>query len=404
MAPGNGNNGWFDYLFGWSCKRTSSDDDATTSAGVTVDKVAKLEETALKGECIICFEEGHILSPSADTEEIVRVPASDHVAPVCSNPEHLACVGCMVSHIRQQIDEGKAIVLCPADDCNYVLSRADRTRFTNSIIEEETLNINQSQILTEGLVACPGQYQDAPCPAKYDISPDQIDLPFPYTCATCETRFCLGCLTIPAHPPGRNCRTMRAATRYELSDIGHTKAMKATMIRDRNAGALCQCGVIIQRTEGCNHMTHHTTGQAVVDYAHPPDLRPRLGREERTVRACDTEFCYVCRSIWEESASTCFHYDCNAPSVNCLACSERAVRFQVGTEHYICKGTPTHEFCRTCCGTWDQQHEDNLSSCPTNKPQTASTTTPAAPSATGTTVSFNLPGSGAASRTTISFN
>ena len=332
--------------------QASTSSASPSSSGPSGRKIARLDEPASKRECMICFEEGYILLPPS-AGEVIPVPTSDHVAPVCSNAEHLACVNCMVRHIRQQIEDGKPSVLCPAEGCDYILSRADRARFSGSMIDsDEGLNANQEQALTERLIACPGNYRDAPCPARYETDPDQIDRPFPYTCVICDTRFCLGCLAVPEHQTGVDCQAMRAHSIYELTDVGHSKAMKISLTRDQGAGALCKCGIIIQRMEGCNHMTHSEPRQST--------LRELEHRELRRLEPCNVEFCYLCRSLWDDCP--CTNYSCSEQQqpISCLACSERAIRFQVGTEHFICQGTPAHEFCRTCWNTWDQQHEDLL--------------------------------------------
>ncbi len=290
-----------------------------------------------KGECIICFEQLYVLQLAK--EDIEQVPA-DHIAPVCS-ADHLACGECMTAHIESEMKDGKVIATCPGMDCTYILQPDDISRFVGrgaaAVASIRQFDDNQKKQLADSLTDCPGRLRGQPCPAKFDIPPESVDVAFPYTCKKCDTRFCLGCNTIPPHDVRISCKAFRERDVYELSNVGHPIDMKLKMsLGSKKSGALCFCGVVVERTEGCNHIKH-------------------------IERSCRQEFCYQCLGPW--GALECEHYKCRQPEVNCISCHKRAVRFQVGTPHFVCRGKPAHEFCGDCYGVWDDDH-DNLRSCP----------------------------------------
>ncbi len=290
---------------------------------------------SLMGECMICCERMYVLQLSK--EDITELPA-DHLVPVCPS-EHMACGECMTAHIESEMKDGKVAASCPGVDCDYVLQPDDISRFTGrgAAASLRKFDENQKKNLSATLTDCPGRYLGEPCPAKFDIPLESVDVAFPYTCKKCDTRFCLGCNTIPPHDVRISCKAFRERDVYELSNIGHPIEMKLKMsLGSKKSGALCFCGVVVERTEGCNHVKH-------------------------LERACSQQFCYQCLGPW--GALACEHYSCQQRAVNCISCRKRAVRFQVGTPHFVCRGKPAHEFCRDCSGVWDNDH-DNLRSCP----------------------------------------
>ncbi|GFR46017.1 hypothetical protein Agub_g7496 [Astrephomene gubernaculifera] len=189
---------------------------------------------------------------------------------------HYFCTACMTEYVRSAVRERKTSVMCPMASgravgglCRMTLSRdavmallkdhpADRQRYEES--EASSL------ISASARIYCP--HADCSCPLELadlaDVPPDQ-----PAVCPACWRAFCPRCRTTGWHQ-SYTCEEHQQLP-PQLQSRPAEEAASLTLIRTRAWQPCPDCHMMVERSEGCNHM------------------RCR----------CGAEFCYACGALYD---------------------------------------------------------------------------------------------------------
>ena len=294
-------------------------------APVVNDAVPMNDNSAglLKEECCTCGE----LMSVFDIPDL-EIPRADYVRALqcCGN---FWCFFCFHQNIKVNLKDTSMRVNCPS--CSSLLTNADADLYGLSDYHSFFDN-KLRRMLSAKTIRCPGKYPDGKaCKELYEREEEIYMKPSPATCYACKSIICRGCMTYPFHA-GKSCEEMveEKERTFYINDVGMEKCKKLQLINTDKA--LCHCGIEIERAGGCEHIT---------------------------CQMCKAQFCYLCRETWG-GGHQCQHN-------KCVVCQQRAVRIQVGTEHFICTDQlHPHEYCNECRNPWDDQHE-RTRSCSVNK-------------------------------------
>lgn len=197
-------------------------------------------------DCEICLEEG--------TTNYTRL-----------NCGHAYCRACMVGHFNAAIDGGRVTNLtCPHDGCNHVITN---TEVHNIAHGDARFVVRYGQATLREFIAQNPGMRHCPTPGCDNVFDNEHNDVREYHCAACNQRYCANCCL--RHPATMGCAEARAA---DPAAREH-----AAWIAAGNGRHCPRCTVLVQRTEGCNHMTCR----------------------------CTHEFCYICGANWNMD-----HYGC----------------------------------------------------------------------------------------------
>ncbi|KAF8382377.1 hypothetical protein PRIPAC_71519, partial [Pristionchus pacificus] len=179
---------------------------------------------------------------------------------------HLFCTGCWMSHISESIRRQRLPAACLHPDCSYSVSvSAAKGILSSSSIEVYELATIDALKAAEKLITCPE------C-KRLHFTKGSLHISCP-----CGASLCAHCSSVDHSPLG--CDVFDQYNSY-MKRSGFTSvystSSEAPIIR--NLAKCPKCSALMQRSEGCNHMTC----------------------------ACGMEFCYCCGNKWSSS-----HYSCS---------------------------------------------------------------------------------------------
>lgn len=99
-------------------------------------------------------------------------------------------------------------------------------------------------------------------------------------CDICHVTYCMTCEYMTPKHDGVECKTMEE---IRLKALCSEKATRQMLKGLRNCRECPRCGVFLEKTDGCDHMTCH----------------------------CQHEFCYLCMADWNSSEHTYGSTECN---------------------------------------------------------------------------------------------
>ncbi|KAI5792557.1 hypothetical protein DFH27DRAFT_569450 [Peziza echinospora] len=196
---------------------------------------------------------------AATAEE--QLPAMEEgTCPVCTEPAetpfvrtacgHVYCEGCFSGYVKSALDSRKFPIQCfhnsrENTQCN--------TPFPIALLQRALSHADADQLFEASFAghvqSLPGTYSYCPtpdCPTVYTVTPLDDDQHIT-TCSQCLVGICTTCKA-PAHY-GQSCHQHQQPTDLEER---FTEWKAASGVKD------CpRCGIGMQKTMGCNHMTCH---------------------------------------------------------------------------------------------------------------------------------------------------
>uniref|UniRef100_A0A5B7BRQ3 RBR-type E3 ubiquitin transferase n=1 Tax=Davidia involucrata TaxID=16924 RepID=A0A5B7BRQ3_DAVIN len=181
--------------------------------------------------------------------------------------DHSFCTDCIGKHVATKIQENIQVVTCPGLDCKGVIE-IDACR---SVIPKEVLDrwdeaICESLILASQKFYCP--FRD--CSAM--LVNDGVEVIRESECPICRRLFCAQC-DVPWHS-GVECEEYQRLNEYER---GREDLMVRELARDKHWMRCPNCKFIVEKSEGCLHMTCR----------------------------CQFQFCYQCGATWSNTHGSC---------------------------------------------------------------------------------------------------
>ncbi|KAM3180738.1 hypothetical protein ACTXT7_015721 [Hymenolepis weldensis] len=229
----------------------------------------KLKERNLKEEvCSICFS-----SPSAlDGVDINQNSALASLRLFGMSCGHIFCLECWRAYFDYRISSSQAsTVECMTANCSV---RVPDDFILAVINNPETVEKHRRHILNESIEAHPRLRNCTDTHCDRVIYALEEPKPLRVTCDSCNTQFCFAC-SVEFHAPAQ-CETIKAWLQ-KCRDDSSTATYMAAHTKD------CpQCGVVIEKNGGCNHM--------------------RCAK-------CGHEFCWVCLGPWKKHPVE--YYDCS---------------------------------------------------------------------------------------------
>ncbi len=181
---------------------------------------------------------------------------------------HSYCRDCWVGHVdAERRNGGLADLHCMS--CAHVLTDVDVRNVTDN--DRELCDAHTDALFERWRTGAAGA-RHCPTPDCPNVFENDQNIARPHNCPGCHQYYCANCLV--QHVPGARCRDA-------VRDAVNTDPANAAWIRD-NARECPNCGVAVQRTEGCNHMTCR----------------------------CRHEFCYIDGAPWNRD-----HYQCRRAPV-----------------------------------------------------------------------------------------
>ncbi|VUZ55447.1 unnamed protein product [Hymenolepis diminuta] len=204
----------------------------------------KLKERNLKQDvCSICFS-----SPSAlEGVDVNQNPALASLRLFGMSCGHIFCLECWRAYFDYRISSSQAsTVECMTANCSV---RVPDDFILAVINNPETVEKHRRHILNESIEAhprlrnCTDTHCDRVIYALEDPKPLRV------TCDSCNTQFCFAC-SVEFHAPAQ-CETIKAWLQ-KCRDDSSTATYMAAHTKD------CpQCGVVIEKNGGCNHMVKY---------------------------------------------------------------------------------------------------------------------------------------------------
>jgi hypothetical protein len=247
----------------------------------------------------------HAESPSCqvctdDLDPLLQFQVS--VASQCSHTPEI-CLSCWEQHIAAQADtKSWDSITCPHADCGVTLDHGDMQRFAPRDVFRRYDRYATNKALHEApnYRLCAHEGCGSGGFVEDELTPAYM------TCADCQRYTCLGCNLV--YHDGQTCEEYQAwladapkraqadkAEKARLKELERAEKKSAKYL-DKKA-KICpnkDCGAVIQKTEGCDHMT---------------------------CRLCRHQFCWVCLADYKEilrhgnhmHAATCAYHSAGIP-------------------------------------------------------------------------------------------
>eukprot|EP01113_Clastostelium_recurvatum_P009195 TRINITY_DN143_c0_g1_i1.p1 TRINITY_DN143_c0_g1~~TRINITY_DN143_c0_g1_i1.p1 ORF type:complete len:376 (-),score=62.17 TRINITY_DN143_c0_g1_i1:39-1166(-) len=224
------------------------------------------------------------------TEDVKDTPSSSY-AYDCG---HVYCRPCLLEYYEHMIGAGNVLDMkCPNPQCSYLVAAKDVKAIVSKSLFERYDRFTVLAVLAreERVWWCPLPKCAQPtitCGGDGGGPPSSVandDVAAPARCATCDHTWCLRCNEEP-HPAQPSCEKA-ARARRKSRDANEKKS--ATQFNgwakaNRDYVKKCpNCVAIIQKNEGCNHMT---------------------------CKSCKHQFCWVCMGAYTTAHYTTVDTPC----------------------------------------------------------------------------------------------
>uniref|UniRef100_A0A5B6ZBQ4 RBR-type E3 ubiquitin transferase n=1 Tax=Davidia involucrata TaxID=16924 RepID=A0A5B6ZBQ4_DAVIN len=208
-------------------------------------------ESASHSFCEICAEQ-------RESEEMFRNGSCNH---------HSYCNDCIGKHVATKIQENIKIVTCPSLNCKGVLELDTcRAMIPKEVLARWDEALCESLILASQKIYCP--FRD--CSAM--LVNDGVEVIRESECPICRRLFCAQC-DVPWHS-GVECEEFQILNEDEK---GREDLMVRELARDKHWMRCPNCKFIVEKSEGCLHMTCR----------------------------CQFQFCYQCGATWSNTHGSC---------------------------------------------------------------------------------------------------
>lgn len=158
---------------------------------------------------------------------------------------HSFCSDCTGKHVATKIQEGITIVCCPGLDCKAVLDHdACRPLLPRDVLERWEVALCEAMIPASQKFYCPF------CSAMMVNDSEEGEVIRQAECPLCHGLFCAHC-NVPWHP-GVDCEEFQ---RLDEGERGRNDLLLRELARDRKWRNCPNCNYLVERTEGCLHIT-----------------------------------------------------------------------------------------------------------------------------------------------------
>ncbi|XWS16087.1 hypothetical protein CRYUN_Cryun34aG0055600 [Craigia yunnanensis] len=164
-----------------------------------------------------------------------------------SSCSHSFCSDCISMYVKTRLEQNITIIMCPGENCKFILElEACRPLLPKEVINLwEDLLCEELLCATGGTLYCP--FQD--CSALL-LNDNQAEVITETECPFCHRLFCAQC-HVSWHP-GISCEEYQKLNEDER---GREDLMMRNLAKENKWRRCPSCHIIVERTEGCLHMT-----------------------------------------------------------------------------------------------------------------------------------------------------
>ncbi|XVF74205.1 hypothetical protein PTKIN_Ptkin13bG0091700 [Pterospermum kingtungense] len=183
---------------------------------------------------------------------------------------HSFCSDCVSTYVKTRLEQNITIIMCPGENCRLILElEACRPQLPKEVINLwEDLLCEELLCATGGRLYCP--FKDCSALLLNDNQGGEVIAET--ECPVCHRLFCAQC-HVSWHP-GINCEEYQKLNEDER---GREDLLVRNLAKENKWGRCPSCHIIVERTEGCLHMTCR----------------------------CKFEFCYACGAEWKQDHGGC---------------------------------------------------------------------------------------------------
>ncbi|XVE88528.1 hypothetical protein DITRI_Ditri19aG0076500 [Diplodiscus trichospermus] len=164
--------------------------------------------------------------------------------PGCS---HSFCSDCVSMYVKTRLEQNITIIMCPGEKCKVILE----LEACRPLLPKKVINLWEDLLCEELLCATGGRLY---CPFKNCsallLNDNQGEIITETECPFCHRLFCAQCLV--SWHPGVNCEEYQKLNEDER---GRDDLLVRSLAKENKWRRCPSCCIIVERTEGCLHMT-----------------------------------------------------------------------------------------------------------------------------------------------------